>query len=274
MRMLVDVATDRAAYHADNEDFAAAGPDAAVVLDGAGVPQGVDNGCVHGVAWFARTLGSTLLAEVTGARPLADCLASAIADVAARHADTCDLTNPLTPSATVAVLRIRGHRVEYLVLSDAVLVISPTAGAPIVVTDDAVATAGQAHRGELDRTAIGTDEHADARRRYVLATARHRNRPGGFWIASADPEAAAHAVTGTVPADGLLAAVLMTDGASRLVDLFGLATWDELAVLVRESGSAELIRRVRAAEADDPLGRRRPRPKAQDDATAVLCRFG
>jgi len=48
-----------------NEDFAAAVPGAVVLLDGAGYepPSGI--GCVHGIAWYARTLGGLLAAAVT-----------------------------------------------------------------------------------------------------------------------------------------------------------------------------------------------------------------
>jgi hypothetical protein len=64
-------------------------------------------------------------------------------------------------------------------------------------------------------------------------------------------------------------AVLLSDGASRLVDPFGLATWEELLALLDEGGPEELLRQVRTAEATDPEGRRWPRTKCSDDATAV-----
>jgi hypothetical protein len=101
------------------------------------------------------------------------------------------------------------------------------------------------------------------------ALRRARNRPGGYWVAAADPEAARQAVTGTLPAKSLRRAVLLSDGASRLVDPFGLATWEELLALLEESGPDELLRQVRAAEAVDPEGRQWPRTKRSDDATAV-----
>ena len=50
-----------------NEDFCAVAPGAAVLLDGATtMPRGTPTGCRHGVAWYARTLGSTLLAALVG----------------------------------------------------------------------------------------------------------------------------------------------------------------------------------------------------------------
>jgi hypothetical protein len=61
----------------------------------------------------------------------------------------------------------------------------------------------------------------------------------------------------------------LSDGASRLVDVFGLATWAEVLMMLDEGGPGELVRRVRAAEAADPQGRRWPRTKGSDDATGV-----
>jgi hypothetical protein len=110
-----------------------------------------------------------------------------------------------------------------------------------------------------------------AREQVAVAVQSERNRgmPGGYWVAAADPRAASQAVTGTLPAKSLQRAVLLSDGASRLVDLFELATWEELLALLDESGPDELLRQVRAAEAADPESRQWPRTKRSDDATAV-----
>ncbi len=69
-------------------------------------------------------------------------------------------------------------------------------------------------------------------------------------------------MTGTLPDKSLHRAVLLSDGASRLVDPFELATWEELLELLDESGPDELLRQVRAAEAIDPEGRQWPRTNA------------
>ncbi|MFD0886707.1 integrase, partial [Streptosporangium algeriense] len=68
-------------------------------------------------------------------------------------------------------------------------------------------------------------------------------------------------------------AALLSDGASRLTDLFGLATWRQLLDLLAHDGPQELIARVRAAEHDDPYGTRWPRHKTHDDATAAFWTF-
>jgi hypothetical protein len=256
----------------ENEDFAAVTPSAAVLLDGAGTPAGLGTGCVHGIAWYARTLGTVLLSEITaaGSGSLADCLHAAIGDVTARHEDTCDLSHAGSPAATVVAIRVRGDELEYLVLSDSVLVLA-SEGANEVVTDNRIETASRPHRGLYEAMPIGAPERDAAFRHYVQTVRAMKNTDAGYWVASADPEAARHAICGSTALGGLRAALLLSDGASRLADLFGLVSWDELVSLVLESGPAELIVQVRTAEASDPDGSRWRRGKAVDDATVVCC---
>ncbi|MFC9326527.1 hypothetical protein [Kitasatospora sp. NPDC057015] len=156
-----------------DEDFTVAGPNAVVLLDGAGTPAGSACGCVHRVAWYVSRLGVSLLAAVTNQpdRALTDCLADAITLTAELHADTCDLTHPGTPSATVVAVRLADEVVEYLVLADSTLVLEHAdERGPVAVTDDREALVGAALRGAMDAESAGTAEHADALRGYVEGT--------------------------------------------------------------------------------------------------------
>ena len=63
----------------------------------------------------------------------------------------------------------------------------------------------------------------------------------------------------------------LSDGAARVVGLFGLYDWPGALDALRESGPGELIRHVRAVEADGPEATRWPRNKLSDDATAAYC---
>jgi predicted O-methyltransferase YrrM len=105
--MQVTLASRRSPDATSNEDFIAATASAVVVVDGASVPLELGTGCGHGTAWFARQLGTHLLALLSTKpdRSPADSLAQAITEVAALHADTCDLGHAGSPSATVAILR-------------------------------------------------------------------------------------------------------------------------------------------------------------------------
>jgi hypothetical protein len=102
--MQVTLASRRSPDATSNEDFIAATARAVVVVDGASVPPELGTGCGHGTAWFARQLGTQLLALLSteADHSPADSLAQAISGVAALHADTCDLSHPGSPSATVA----------------------------------------------------------------------------------------------------------------------------------------------------------------------------
>lgn len=93
------------------------------------------------------------------------------------------------------------------------------------------------------------------------------------WFAAADPRIAERARPGSVPLSDLHAAALLTDGATRLVDLFGLEDWPATLGTLAKKGPAALITRVRKAENDDPDGQRWPRSKPHDDAAVAYCRF-
>ena len=112
---------------------------------------------------------------------------------------------------------------------------------------------------------------ADERLAGLPRGARHRelrNKPGGFWVASSDPAAAHHAVTGSVAVASLTDAALLTDGVTRLAEWYG-HPWPDIMERLAEAGPAALIDLVRAEERADP----RPRKKPHDDATAVHIRF-
>lgn len=240
------LATEAGAPDRPNEDFAAVTATSAVLLDGVSAPQDEDNGCSHGVAWYTRRLGALLLAGLDSGLPVRDALAEAITAVSSAHAKTCDLTVQETPSATVVAVRVHADTLEYLVLSDSVL-LSQDDGRIRVVADT-----------RLD----------DLRPRVGPGTAIRawRNVPNGFWTAGADTQAAEEALTGVLPRASFLA---MTDGASRSVEVFGDLSWSEIFELAREQGPGSLLKRVRSLEGADPEGRRFPRGKVRDDATAL-----
>ncbi|MFI7077515.1 protein phosphatase 2C domain-containing protein [Micromonospora sp. NPDC049903] len=238
-----------------NEDYAIAAPGIAIVLDGVTQLSGLETGCVHDPAWLVRTLGGFLVEALSSDQTstLDRILAAAIGRLRESHGGGCDLTNPNSPSATVAMVRERGDHVDYLVLCDSSVVIENSDGI-IVVRDD--------------RT-----DRLEAYDRHTVA--RLRNMAGGFWVASTEPAAAAEAVTGSVTRAGLRRLVLCTDGVSRLTDFFQFG-WAEVLELVEQSGPGAVIDAVRRCERTRPdlLMRpgRRP-PKQHDDATLIVWRY-
>lgn len=244
-----------------NEDFASIGLPASgqggslVLLDGV-TPPPDGAGCLHSVPWFTARLGGALT-ELTVSLPdvpLAEALALAITRTAGAHRESCDLSHPRTPQATVALARWSPRTVECLVLCDATLLLTAPDGTVTPVRDDRLA--------RLPRALLRSAEAVDG---------TLRNREGGFFTAAADPAVAARAVTVSVPREEVGSLAGLSDGAARWTELFRQGDWTDLSALLGREGAGALVRRVRDLErADDRAGRPRlGRAKTHDDATVV-----
>lgn len=252
IRISTEVYTETSPTHEVNEDFVLAAQDFVIMLDGATPVASLETGCIHDVPWLVRHLDRRLAEGITapGDASLASILERAIQRVREAHADTCDLDNPNSPSSTVALLRVRGQRADYLALADSSVVFRMADGGILAITDD-----------RLDHL----DDYS------VAGVGAARNTREGFWVASTQPEAARYAVTGSVDlgSQPVHSAAVLTDGAATLVERHGW-TWEQLFGVL-DLGPEELVRRTRDA---DEVATVEFRGKRHDDATAVLCHFG
>lgn len=162
--------------------------------------------------------------------------------------------------------------VEYLVLSDSVLLLDRGSRVEAVLDDRLDRLPGHVDRARLAVRALpeGSAERESAVVGLRRAVEALRNTEGGFFTAAADPSVAGRAVTGRIPHGEVGALAVLTDGAARLVQVFGRTDWAGALSLLRGRGPGELIARVRAEERADPDGKAHPRGKPYDDATAVL----
>ncbi|MFG3018790.1 protein phosphatase 2C domain-containing protein [Streptomyces sp. NPDC048254] len=262
--MRTEVVSEPGAPDRPNEDFAGVGLPASgqggcvIVLDGVTPPKD-GTGCLHSVPWFTARLGGALT-ELTVSAPdltLREILERAIRRTADAHGDTCDLSHPRTPQATVVLTRWSADTVEYLVLSDSALLLRSPDGTVTPVLDDRL--------DRVPRSSLATDAIADA---------TVRNREGGFFTAAGDPSVAARAVTGTVPRHRVGALAALTDGATRWTEKFQEGDWAALFDVVRKEGARALVERVRELEAADREKREfLRRSKTHDDATVVHVEF-
>ncbi|MEU5214721.1 hypothetical protein AB0G79_00780 [Streptomyces sp. NPDC020807] len=254
-----------------NEDWVAATSSLAIVLDGVST-AGLATGCRHGVPWYVARLGSRLVKALADSNEsLVEGLATALEEVAALHPE-CDLANPGTPSATVAVLRQRDALLDHLVLADSPIVLEGDQGFT-VITDLRVDDVLPELREEVEQYETHTQEHREALQRFVTAQRQTRNTPNGYWVAAGSPTAAAHAIVGSTAAQDVRSAAVLSDGVSRLVTEYDMATWPEVFGTLREGGPRALIHRVREVEATDPTGIRWPRYKSGDDASVAFCEW-
>jgi hypothetical protein len=264
---------DLAGRGCSEDRFGTSGP-MAWILDGAStvVPEKDVTGGPGDAVWLVERLGSELKTLCYEPQPLKDLVAEALRNTAAAAREEWERTPAVPPSAALGVVRHAGDHVQFLVLADVSLVLRSEAGAQWFIdrrVDDHNEPARHAMFDAL-RDEDLTFEQLSARIRPLLAEPRRSkmNRPGGYWVASTDPEAAHHALTGTV--DGVDDVVVATDGFMRALDLFGLlAGPDELFTC----DLADVAARIRAAEQSDPACRRYPRWSVSDDICAHRLRW-
>lgn len=266
-RVAVVRTAERAGGDKPSQDRVVVLRDAVAVLDGASAPDPSD----RDGGWYAEQLAGELAARLPDrSLDLVTILADAIAAVASAHR----LVPGSAPSSTVTLLRWDADRIDGLVLGDSPLVVFHTDGGCEELTDDRLdAVAPHQRVAYHDRLAAGggyDDVHRRLLRELVGEQRRHRNRPGGYWIAEADTTAARQALTRSWPAAGVSAALLASDGVSPALELGVLADWPAALELARSAGPRAVLDAVWAAEEEDPDGKRWPRSKRHDDQALVV----
>jgi hypothetical protein len=222
-------------------------------------PPVPDDGCIHGAAWYADTLGNALVHSLNAGTPGLDmAVADAIRDVTEAHQGTCDVTNPMTPGAQVAIVRERESTVDYLVLGDATVVCQHPYEGVQVICDDRV---DRLPNPPAPVTIRGVRRYPSE---YVASV---RNQQGGFWVAAADQQAANEALAGSFDTVAGSRMGLFSDGLTRLVERYDWS-WGELLNVGGRDGVPALITAVHRADAERPASG--TRGKASDDATGVL----
>lgn len=230
------------------EDHVVVLDEAVLVLDGA---TSADPGLPGG--WYAELLSRQLAKSLRDLpdEPLGTVLSQAIAAIAADNG----LRPGSAPSSTVAIARWSSERVDALVLAD-----SPVVGF-----------------GRFGVDVLQDNRIARLRRRGLLQTGadvrRRRNTEDGFWVAEAEPGAAAHALLRSWPRADVDAVLLATDGVSTGVDDYHLFSWLEVLETARADGPEAVLDAVRTAEKQDPDGERWPRAKRHDDQALALVDF-
>ncbi|MGW4593285.1 hypothetical protein ACWEKJ_38710 [Amycolatopsis thermoflava] len=240
-------------------------PHAVILLDGASafVPVPVP------ASAYADYLGRFLAGALTGdpAADLQEILAEGIKATAAHY----DLKAGESPSSTVTIARERDEHLDLLLLGDNTVILP---GGEILTDDRIDRLDLEPRRKYRERLAAGhgfDDEHRALLRELQTQQAKYRNRPGGYWIAEANPAAASHGITSTREINEVDSGILLTDGAYNTMQQIGLldalrvnsSTSDQLSLLLAHCHHWE--------EFGDRAGRQLPRAKLHDDkAIAVM----
>lgn len=242
---------------------------AAIVLDGASAFAPVD----VSVETYVDNLGE-LITEALRRDPFAD-LVEVLATAIDGTAQTLDLKVGTSPSSTVAIVRVGTANLDVLVLGDTAVHfgVGDTAHQLVDLRQDGLAN-DQRQRYQAHLAAgHGYDDALTALLvELQLEQRRHRNRPGGYWIAEANPDAAGHALTHREPLRDGLWAVVATDGAYGVLEHRGEDDWPAIA----SASAADILERLHAGadweQTTDPCGLAFPRAKMSDDKAVATVR--
>ncbi|USX50462.1 protein phosphatase 2C domain-containing protein [Lentzea sp. HUAS12] len=212
-------------------------PNAVVVLDGVTSRTRPPN---RNGGWYATELADELARSINTTDPLTDLLSRAITTLAEAHG----LVPGDSPSSTAAIVRWNDETIDALVLCDT----------PVVAFGQSTQV--------LEDTRL-EDLRPDPN---IL---RWKNKPGGYWVAEADPVAGQQALTASWRRDEVTNVIALTDGVSCGVSEYGLFAWEDLLRMPL----GEVLDRIREAERGDSEHERWPRYKTHDDQAIARISF-
>ncbi|MBV8976855.1 MAG: protein phosphatase 2C domain-containing protein [Alphaproteobacteria bacterium] len=254
---------------------------AAVVLDGATnlceplLPGDSD------AAWLARFAARRLMAHAQDGRPARASLEAALGEAQRSFAGLRrrpPTRNHENPHASMMFVTAAQDGFDALWFGDCGALALPPAGPAQIVGDAFDKRAAEARRVRMLADAKGLAPAARASRPEFLSALRAArdtvNTDKGGWLFGPDPKAAEHVRSAHVAAAPGTLLLLASDGFLALACDFACHDADGLIAAARDKGLEALGIQLRAVENDDPDGRKFPRFKTSDDATAVLLRLG
>jgi hypothetical protein len=262
-----------------NEDAFAVEKNDAVVLDGA---TGLGEMLLPGpsdAAWIAHFGARRLMAHRRDGDSPQNALRHALADaeksfIGLRRRPPKEKYE--IPVASMMFVSTGEDGFEALWFGDcAALVLRP--GESVEIVGEAFdKRAGESSRVKLLAEAKGLAPAAGLSRAEYLphlrASRNKTNTRKGSWLFSPDPRAAGHVGSRRVAAPAGTLVLLATDGFLALASDYGATDTQGLVQAAQDKGLKALGEEVRALEDADAEGRRFPRLKKSDDATAVLLR--
>lgn len=180
------------------------------------------------------------------------------------------------PSLTLALGLVQEGSLQLLILGDCKVFVKTSSGIQIFSDERIRSFDESAIAQKVIKKREGLSENAAAK--YIqplLANNRKsKNQEGGYWVVSESEEAVDRAITSAlIPINQIEEMLFMTDGFSRIIDLFEISDSPKMLLEeVREQGLEYLYQRLRTLEKADPYNNQYPRLKTSDDATALYLR--
>jgi hypothetical protein len=263
-----------------NDDAWAQIARAAVVLDGA---TNLGDPLLPGdsdAAWIARFGARRLMAHVEDGEDSGKALRSALADAEASFAGLrrrAPKENWENPYASMMFVVAGADGFEALWFGDCGALVSRGDGVE-VLGETLAKRSAEARRVKMLADAKGLAPASSTNLPQFLAALRAArntvNSDRGGWLFGPDAGSADKARSVRVTAPAETAVLLASDGFLALVSDYGRYDAASLMEAAERKGLEALGEELRAIEEEDPEGRRYPRFKKSDDATALLLKLG
>jgi hypothetical protein len=265
-----------------NEDAMGEGGAVAFVLDGAtGLGDAPLMRADSDAAWVARTAAAALTANAPGFAGDLDSLVykAAVEVERAFRADRLreDFEPYEIPWATLAICGVTSGLLNLAFLGDSRLLVRDEHGAvhhfgaPLKYRKGEQALA-QKMIAEAKGDRLGIESIRASVMPQLRASRAKVNTPEGYWLMGPDPRAAAHVVKSQLRIGAGAMVMLMTDGFYALIEDYKLYDDAGLIKAALGKGLAALGDELREIELNDPMGKKFPRMKTSDDATAMVVR--
>jgi serine/threonine protein phosphatase PrpC len=254
---------------------------AAVVLDGATnlcdplLPGESD------AAWLSRFAARRLMAHCQDGAVPHEALKRALGEAEKSFAGLrrrAPQKNHENPYASMMLVGALDTGFEALWFGDCSALVKRPGAEVEVIGDTFEKRAAEARRVKMLAEAKGLAPAAGVNRPEFLSALRAArdtvNTDKGGWLFGPHSQAADHVRARTVEAPPGTLILLASDGFLALVGDYGLYDVAGLVAAAEEKGLDPLGHQLRAIENEDKDGRKYPRFKTSDDATAVLLRLG
>jgi len=263
-----------------NDDAWGQTSSAAVVLDGA---TNLSESLLPGesdAAWLARFAARRLMAHCQDGHAPHEALKFTLAD-AQRSFEGLRRRPPKrgyeTPYASMMFVAARDDGFDALWYGDCAALVKRPGEAAELVGDAFDKRAAEARRAKMLADAKGLAPAAGVNLPEFLSALRAArdtlNTDKGSWAFAPDVRAAEHVRKAHVAAPAGTLVLLASDGFLALASDYGAHDADSLVSQAHDKGLEALGQQLRAIENADAEGRRFPRFKTSDDATAVLFRL-
>jgi hypothetical protein len=253
---------------------------AAVVLDGA---TNLCESLLPGesdAAWLARFAARRLMAHCQDGAAPQDALKRALAEAERSFVGLrrrAPKRNHENPYASMMFVSATDTGFEALWYGDCAALVKRPGEKVELVGDAFDKRAAEARRVKMLAQAKGLAPAAGVNRPEFLTALRAArdmlNTEKGSWCFGPDPKAADHVRRAHVEAPPGTLVLLASDGFLALASDYEAHDIDGLMAHAQAKGLEALGQQLRAIENEDPEGRKYPRFKTSDDATAVMLRL-